>query len=181
MSFKPEAVRGYRCGVLITDYAWADLTVEQSVLDEIGVELVAAPDGSEETLGRLAVGASGIMTCWAMTTRQVIQAALPDLKVVTRYGVGLDNIDVAYATAHGIPVAYVPDYCMVGRGGARDGAAAGAFAQGGGVRPIRARRHVGYPGVCAAESSDRADAGADWLRAHCTGGCGPRVGFRSAP
>ena len=99
--------------VLVTDYAWADLTVEQRVLDEIGVDLVAAPDGNEETLARLAVGVSGIMTCWAMTTRHVIRAALPDLKVVTRYGVGLDNIDVAYATAHGIPVAYVPDYCMV--------------------------------------------------------------------
>lgn len=99
--------------VLVTDYAWADLTAEQRVLDEIGVGLVAAPDGNEETLARLAVGVSGIMTCWAMTTRHVIRAALPDLKVVTRYGVGLDNIDVAYATAHGIPVAYVPDYCMV--------------------------------------------------------------------
>lgn len=99
--------------VLITDYAWADLTVEQRILDEIGVELVAAPDGAEETLARLAEGVSGILTCWAQTTRQVIQAALPDLKVVTRYGVGLDNIDVAFVTAQGIPVAYVPDYCMV--------------------------------------------------------------------
>ncbi len=99
--------------VLVTDYVWADLSVEQSVLDDIGVQLVAAPDGEEETLARLAVGASGIMTCWAQTTRRVIQAALPDLKVVTRYGVGLDNIDVAYATAQKIPVAYVPDYCMV--------------------------------------------------------------------
>ena len=98
--------------VLVTDYAWADLSVEQEVLEAIGVELVAAPDGSEETLARLAVGASGIMTCWAQTTRRVIQAALPDLKVVTRYGVGLDNIDVAFATAQEIPVAYVPDYCM---------------------------------------------------------------------
>ena len=99
--------------VLVTDYAWADLSVEKSVLEEIGVELVAAPDGNEATLVRLAAGVSGIMTCWAQTTRQVIQAALPDLKVVTRYGVGLDNIDVAYATAQKIPVAYVPDYCMV--------------------------------------------------------------------
>ena len=98
--------------VLITDYAWADLSVEQGVLGGIGVELVPAPDGNEETLARLAVGASGIMTCWAQTTRRVIEAALPDLKVVTRYGVGLDNIDVACATARKIPVAYVPDYCM---------------------------------------------------------------------
>ncbi|MDE3258274.1 MAG: C-terminal binding protein [Gemmatimonadota bacterium] len=98
--------------VLVTDYAWADLSVEHGVLEGIGVELVPAPDGNEETLARLAVGASGIMTCWAQTTRRVIEAALPDLKVVTRYGVGLDNIDVACATARKIPVAFVPDYCM---------------------------------------------------------------------
>jgi D-3-phosphoglycerate dehydrogenase len=30
-----------------------------------------------------------------------------------RYGVGLDNIDVAFATEQGIPVANVPDYCLV--------------------------------------------------------------------
>jgi D-3-phosphoglycerate dehydrogenase len=99
--------------VLVTDYAWPDLEVEQGVLGEIGIELVEAPDGDEDTLAGLADGVSGIMTCWAQTTRKVIEAAMPELMVVSRYGVGLDNIDVEYATAHGIPVTYVPDYCMV--------------------------------------------------------------------
>ena len=99
--------------VLVTDYAWPDLEIEQVVLGEIGIELVDAPDGEEDTLADLAGGVSGIMTCWAQTTRKVIEAARPELKVVSRYGVGLDNIDVACATEHGIPVTYVPDYCMV--------------------------------------------------------------------
>ena len=99
--------------VLVTDYAWPDLEVERGVLAEIGVELVAAPDGDEETLAGLAKGCCGILTCWAQTTRKVIEAALPDLKVISRYGVGLDNIDVVFATEQGIPVARVPDYCMV--------------------------------------------------------------------
>ena len=99
--------------VLVTDYAWPDLEVERSVLAEIGVELVAAPDGDEQTLVALAKGCCGILTCWAQTTRQVIEAALPDLKVISRYGVGLDNIDVAFATEQGIPVTRVPDYCLV--------------------------------------------------------------------
>ncbi len=99
--------------VLITDYAWATLDVERSVLDEINVELVVAPDGEEETLIRLAQGCVGILTCWAQTTQTVIASAMPDLKVVVRYGVGLDNIAIPFATANGIPVAYVPDYCFV--------------------------------------------------------------------
>ena len=99
--------------ILVTDYVWANLDVEKSVLDEIGAELIPAPDGNEETLVRLAQGCHGIMTCWAQTTRAVIASALPDLKVIVRYGVGLDNIDVAYATEQGIPVANVPDYCFI--------------------------------------------------------------------
>ena len=99
--------------VLVTDFAWPDPKVEQALLSRIGAELIAAPDGDEDTLAELAKGVCGIMTCWAQTTRRVIEAALPVLKVVSRYGVGLDNIDVAYATDQGIPVTYVPDYCMV--------------------------------------------------------------------
>ncbi|MBS11510.1 MAG: hypothetical protein CME19_07900 [Gemmatimonadetes bacterium] len=99
--------------VLVTDYAWSDLDVERSVLDEIGAELIDAPDGEEETLVALAEGCVGILTCWAQTTQNVIASALPDLKVVVRYGVGLDNIAIPYATENGIPVAYVPDYCFV--------------------------------------------------------------------
>ncbi len=99
--------------VLVTDYAWADLEVEKGVLSEIGAELVEAPDGEEETLAGLAgQGVSGILTCWAQTTRRVIEAS-PELKAIVRYGVGLDNIDVVFATGRGIPVAYVPDYCVV--------------------------------------------------------------------
>ena len=97
--------------VLVTDRAWSDLTVEQAILGEIGVELIDAPGGGETTLAGLATGACGILTCWAKTTRRVIEAALPGLAVIVRYGVGLDNIDVDYATQRGVPVAYVPDYC----------------------------------------------------------------------
>ncbi len=55
--------------VLVTDYAWPDLKVEEGILGEIGVELIAAPNGEEDTLAQLAVGCSGILTCWAQTTR----------------------------------------------------------------------------------------------------------------
>ena len=76
------------------------------------MELIAAPNGEEDTLAQLAVGCSGILTCWAQTTRAVMEAALPDLKVVSRYGVGLDNIDIEFATVSGVPVTRVPDYCL---------------------------------------------------------------------
>lgn len=99
--------------ILVTDYVWPNLDVEERVLSDIGAELVVAPDGDEETLIALAEGCGGILTCWAKTTQKVIESALPTLKVIVRYGVGLDNIDVAFATQKRIPVANVPDYCFV--------------------------------------------------------------------
>jgi D-3-phosphoglycerate dehydrogenase len=99
--------------VLVTDYQWPDLEIEKRILGEIGAELVVAPDGQEETLARLAKGCEGILTCWARTTRRVIEAALPGLQVIVRYGIGLDNIDVEYATSRHVPVLNVPTYCVV--------------------------------------------------------------------
>jgi D-3-phosphoglycerate dehydrogenase len=97
--------------VLVTDYVWPSLEPERAVLAKAGMELVAAPDEREETLASLAKDADGILTCFAKVTGKVLQAA-PKCKVVGRYGVGVDNIDVETATKLGIAVTYVPDYCV---------------------------------------------------------------------
>ncbi|MCP5535238.1 MAG: phosphoglycerate dehydrogenase [Akkermansiaceae bacterium] len=41
-------------------------------------------------------------------TRAVIDRALPKLKIIAKYGIGVDKIDVAYATEKAIPVAFTP-------------------------------------------------------------------------
>jgi D-3-phosphoglycerate dehydrogenase len=40
-------------------------------------------------------------------------AAAPKCRLVSRLGIGLDNIDVAYCTKHDIPVTNIPDYCLI--------------------------------------------------------------------
>lgn len=97
--------------VLVTDYVWPDLEPERAILGPLGIELVEAPDGSEETLAALARDADGILTCFAQVTPGVLGAA-PRMKVVARYGVGVDNIAVDAATELGVAVTYVPDYCV---------------------------------------------------------------------
>ena len=64
------------------------------MLSEIDAEVIEAPNGDEDTLARLAQGVSAIMTCFAHVTPAVIDAAAATLKVVARYGVGVDNIAV---------------------------------------------------------------------------------------
>jgi D-3-phosphoglycerate dehydrogenase len=100
-----------RFRVLLTDRAWPDCDIEREILNRVGAEIIEAPDGNESTLIELARGVDAIATCWANVTGDVIRAAR-DCRVVSRFGIGLDNIDVATASELGIPVTYVPDYCV---------------------------------------------------------------------
>lgn len=98
--------------VLITDYAWPDVEIERRVLAEIDAELIVAQKQDVESLTALAADVDGIMTNWAKTPAAVIGAA-PKCRIVSRLGIGLDNIDVEYCTQHKIPVTNVPDYCLI--------------------------------------------------------------------
>lgn len=97
--------------VLITDYAWSSIEPERQVLAEIGAELIAAETGDAEELQALAPTMDGILTCWKPVREPVIAAA-KKCQIIGRCGIGLDNIDVEVATAHGIVVTNVPAYCM---------------------------------------------------------------------
>lgn len=101
--------------VLQTDFAWPDDSIERAVIEQAGHRLVTGPStpGSVAEIEALVQqhGPQAIMTCWAQVSAQAIASA-PDLRIVQRIGVGLDNIDVAAASAHGAWVANVPDYCV---------------------------------------------------------------------
>jgi D-3-phosphoglycerate dehydrogenase len=97
--------------VLVSDYAWKDLEIEKSILARADAKLLVSQTGSEAELTALARDADGILTCWKAVTARVIQAARACV-AIGRYGIGLDNIDVAEATRHGIVVTNVPSYCV---------------------------------------------------------------------
>lgn len=96
--------------VLVTDVAWPTTDVERELLAAAGAELVLSPSGDPAELARLAAGADAILTCFAKVTAEVLEAA-PRCRTVARYGVGVDNIDVARATELGMVVSNVPVYC----------------------------------------------------------------------
>ena len=96
---------------LITDYVWPDIDIESQVLRAAGYEPVVASDPSEDTLAALATDAEIIMFCFAQVTSRVLDAAA-QCKVASRYGIGVDNIDITRATELGIVITNVPDYCI---------------------------------------------------------------------
>lgn len=96
--------------VMVTDYQWDSLEIERRILREANAELLVAESGTEEELLSLAPQADAILSCWKYVSAQVIDAA-PRCRIITRYGVGLDNIDVKHATTLGIPVSNSPTYC----------------------------------------------------------------------
>jgi D-3-phosphoglycerate dehydrogenase len=97
--------------VLITDYAWPTLAVERAILAAVDAELLVAQTGEEAEFIQLAPQADAILTCWKRVTAAVLEAA-PRCQLVSRYGIGLDNIAVDRATDLGILVTNVPDFCL---------------------------------------------------------------------
>jgi D-3-phosphoglycerate dehydrogenase len=98
--------------VLLTDYAWPDLEIERRILAEADAELIVAERSDPKSLAKLAVDADAIMTNWARVDEWVLSAAAK-CRIVARLGIGLDNIDVNFATRRGMMVTNVPDYCLI--------------------------------------------------------------------
>lgn len=98
--------------VLLTDHPWPGAEIETHLCAEAGYELVDAPPrASSSDLASLAVDVDGILTCWSQVTRDVVEASTR-LRVISRLGVGLDNIDLDAAREHHVTVTRVPDYCV---------------------------------------------------------------------
>src|SRR5215216_487500 len=95
--------------VLITDFDYGDLDIEHHILEGAGLEVVEAQCRTEEDVVEAGRGVSALLTQYAPITARVL-AELPELRVVGRYGVGYDIVDVEAARERGVWVANVPDY-----------------------------------------------------------------------
>jgi D-3-phosphoglycerate dehydrogenase / 2-oxoglutarate reductase len=99
--------------VLVTDHVFGDLDVERAALAEIGYDLVQASATDVETLARAASRADAMLVCFAPVPEPVVRAAGEGgCRIIARYGIGVDNVDVSAATRAGIQVTNVPDYCI---------------------------------------------------------------------
>jgi len=95
--------------IVITECDHDSLAPEHEVTDPAGAELVLTQSRTAAELVAGAAGADAILVQYAQITAEVMDA-LPELRAIGRYGVGVDSVDVDAATARGIAVCNVPDY-----------------------------------------------------------------------
>ena len=95
----------------VTDWTFVDLGIEEAILRPGGVELLGRQCRTEIELIELCADADVVITQFARLNANVI-ATMRRAQAIVRYGIGVDNVDIDAARAHGIPVCNVPDYCI---------------------------------------------------------------------
>ncbi len=85
--------------------------IERGIIEAAGAELVLTRSANEDELIRNLGDADAILVLGAHITRRVVES-LPRCKLIVRYGVGLDTLDIPAATEHGIVIAHFPDFCQ---------------------------------------------------------------------
>jgi D-3-phosphoglycerate dehydrogenase len=97
---------GRKYKVAITDADYESHEPEREVLSNLNVELVKFQCNTEDEVIKNCWDADALLNQYAPITRRVIEH-LKNTRVIVRYGIGVDNIDLRAATERGIFVANV--------------------------------------------------------------------------
>ena len=96
---------------IVTDHGWENIDLECAILEPIGAEVVEAQCRDEDQLIEACREVDYVISTYAPLSARVI-STLQRCRVISRYGIGVDNIDLKAAREAGIPVCNVPDYCI---------------------------------------------------------------------
>jgi D-3-phosphoglycerate dehydrogenase len=97
--------------VLVTDHTFDPLDIEQRILAPVGGVLIVHQCKSVAQLLPLVGDADAVITQFSPVTAEVI-TVMKNARVIVRYGIGVDNVDLQAAKERGIPVCNVPEYCI---------------------------------------------------------------------
>ncbi|MEQ1885450.1 MAG: C-terminal binding protein [Bryobacteraceae bacterium] len=97
--------------IAVTDSPFPNLDLAAATVAKVDGELRQAKAGTPEAILEVAKDADAILTTYAKVTTEVVQQ-LTKCKIIARFGIGVDNVDIDMATKKGIVVTKVPDYCI---------------------------------------------------------------------
>ena len=98
--------------VVVTDHAFPSLDAERALLEPLGAVIDDVQCREPDELARLVRDADALLVQFAPIDATVLEAAAARCRVVVRYGIGVDNVDLDAATRLGVPVSNVPDYAL---------------------------------------------------------------------
>ncbi|MBK5261731.1 MAG: C-terminal binding protein [Peptostreptococcaceae bacterium] len=93
------------------DYDYTDNKLEKGIIEKAGGEIKSGHLVNTEDVYDFAKDCDAIMCQYVKITRELFER-LPNIKVVSRYGIGVDNIDVEAAKDHHVFVVHNPVYCI---------------------------------------------------------------------
>jgi len=97
--------------VAVADSVFPNLDPARAVLGGIGATLELATEPTPDAIVRVAAGADALLVTYAKISADMI-ARMSRCRIISRFGIGVDNVDVPAATRAGIVVTRVPDYCI---------------------------------------------------------------------
>src|SRR5207302_9976112 len=97
--------------IAVTDSPFPSLDPARAALARVDPELRMAKSAAAADILAVARDADAVLVTYAKLPGDLLRQ-LKRCKVIGRFGLGVDNIDIRTAAELGIVVTYVPDYCM---------------------------------------------------------------------
>jgi D-3-phosphoglycerate dehydrogenase len=97
--------------IAVSDSVFPNLNPAREVLSRIGAELLLAEGPTPQAIMQVARDADAVLVTYAKVTAEMI-GQMKRCRVIARFGIGVDNVDIAAATNASIVVTRVPDYCI---------------------------------------------------------------------
>jgi D-3-phosphoglycerate dehydrogenase len=95
--------------VMITDYQYEHVENERKLIEGAGFELIARRNSLKEEIIDIGKNVDALITQYCEIDAETI-GFMNNCKLIVKYGVGVNNIDVQAASQKGIYVCNVPDY-----------------------------------------------------------------------
>lgn len=97
--------------VTLVDHEWDTTSIEDRMFEQAGVKFNILQSRQKSDIIKAAKQSDALLVMYATIDREVMEAA-PNLQLISRYGIGINMVDVEAATELGIQVANVNDYCI---------------------------------------------------------------------
>ncbi len=97
--------------VVLTDYVWESIEIEKNILGKVA-DIVALQVNDTNSFFPESENCDALLNTYAGPITEEVMLKMPNCKIISRYGIGVDTIDLKAATKAGIIVTNNPTYCI---------------------------------------------------------------------